>query len=321
MAQSTDSFKAFDYSLRPSKQVERKAIVEVLLSLARVGYHVPDYSYLGFGSVYYVDFVMFHKYLFINKMVCVEWGDIERRMKFNKPYKFIKLKLMPLSNYIPSIPSTQKLLVWLDYDRSLDADMLRDIDGMCARLSPQSIFLITMDARPKLPRDLFDVDKTDSRKREQITWETYQDWFGTYLDSKVEKDIGSRTHAAQMFYEATVERLRRTLQIRGLKFIQFFNFFYRDGAPMLTIGGMIGSIDDQVLLQDEQVKGHKFVRTAEDYLTISVPPLTAREKHWLDSRLYGKIKKEKVAFELDQEMLENYCHFYKQYPNYLEALL
>jgi hypothetical protein len=86
MARSTDSFKQFDYSLRPSKQVERKAMVEVLLSLSKAGYNIPDYGYIGFGSVYYVDFIMFHKYLFINKMVCVEWGDIERRMRFNKPF-------------------------------------------------------------------------------------------------------------------------------------------------------------------------------------------------------------------------------------------
>jgi hypothetical protein len=103
MARPTDSFKQFDYSLRPSKQVERKAMIEVLLNLSSAGYAISDYTYLGFGSVYYVDFVMFHKYLFIRKMVCIEWGDVEKRMKFNKPFKFIKLKLMPLASYIPSL--------------------------------------------------------------------------------------------------------------------------------------------------------------------------------------------------------------------------
>jgi hypothetical protein len=321
MAQPTDSFKAFNYALRPSKQVERKVIVEVLLGLAKAGYHVPDYSYVGFGSVYYVDFVMFHKYLFIDKMICVEWGEIERRMRFNKPYRFIKLKLMPLSNYIPSISSKAKLLVWLDYDRPLDAEMLRDIDGMCARLSQTSIFMITLDARPRLPEDLFDVDQVDAQKRENLIRGTYQDWFRVYLGHDVEADSGARAHVAPMFYEVVLERLRQTLSPRNLKFIQFFHFFYRDGAPMLTIGGMIGTEADQESLQQKKVLTHEFVRRKHEHLAISVPPLTLREKQWLDSRLYGSIGKTKLAFELDDEMLKNYCEFYKQYPTYLEALL
>src|SRR5579863_7182687 len=109
MAQPTDSFKKFDYSLRPSKQVERKIMIEVLLRLAKAGFNINEYGYLGFGSVYYVDFVMFHKYLFIEKMTCVEWGDVEKRMRFNKPFKFIKLKLGALSKYIPSISSKERV--------------------------------------------------------------------------------------------------------------------------------------------------------------------------------------------------------------------
>src|SRR5437879_6001532 len=127
MAKPTDSFKQFHYGLRPSKQVERKIMIEVLLRLSNVGYSLSDYTYLGFGSPYYVDFVMFHKYLFIENMICVEWGDIEKRMKFNKPFKFIKLLLGALLTHIPRIQPTKKYLVWLDYDRSLDLEILKDI--------------------------------------------------------------------------------------------------------------------------------------------------------------------------------------------------
>lgn len=322
MARSTDSFKAFNYALRPSKQVERKAIVEVLLGLGKPGYTISDYAYVGFGSVYYVDFILFHKYLFINKMVCVEWGEIERRMRFNKPYKFIKLKLMSLSQYIPQISEKEKLLVWLDYDRPLDAEMLKDIDGMCTKLARKSIFLITLDARPKLPQEYYDeIEKRKGPERERLIWEVYQEWFGDHLGTKVDSDIGGRVEVSGMFYQVVVERLRSTLSIRGLKFIQMFNFFYRDGAPMLTIGGMVGTPDDEAKLQEGGILEHKFVRTETEQLKISVPPLTMREKHWLDSRLYGDIQPGKLAFELDEDLLKNYCDFYKQYPTYLEALL
>jgi hypothetical protein len=321
MARSTDSFKQFDYSLRPSKQVERKAMVEILLSLSKAGYAIPDYGYLGFGSVYYVDFVMFHKYLFINKMVCVEWGDIEKRMRFNKPFKFIKLKLIPLSSYIPSIRATERLLAWLDYDRSLDPEMLRDIDGMCSRLSRKSVFMVTVDARSRLPKDQFDVDKLPVADRENLVVNTYREWFAEYVAKQIDSETASRAHVAPLFYEIIIERIKRTLALRNLKFIQFFNCFYRDGAPMLTVGGMIGTDEEEESLRKAHIFDHEFVRTNEDPLVISVPPLTLREKQWLDSRLYGKLKKSKLSFELDEDLLQNYCKFYKEYPTYLETLL
>jgi hypothetical protein len=321
MPTPTDSFKKFNYALRPSKQVERKVIVEILLGLSKAGYNIREYAYVGFGSVYYVDFVMFHKYLFIDRMICIEWGEIEKRMRFNKPYKFIKLRMMPLSQYIPSISKNEELLAWLDYDRSLDPDMLRDLDGMCARLSPSSILMVTLDARPRLPRDLFDPEVMKPRQREQLIARVYQEWFGQYLGSKIEKDTGARPSAAALFYEVVAERVRQTLSPRGLRFIQFFNFFYRDGAPMLTIGGMIGSERDQDRLESAKALDHRFVRRGSEPLAITLPPLTLREKHWLDSRLFGEIKTKKLAFELDKDLLENYCEFYKEYPTYTEALL
>src|SRR5688572_15532181 len=125
MAQPTNSFAKFNYSLRPSKQVERKILIELLSDIAGAGYRIRDYTYLGFGSVYYVDFVMFHKYLFIDSMVCVEWGDIPRRMRFNKPYRFIKLRMGAIGDLAPEvIGSRKKFLAWLGYDRQLDGEML-----------------------------------------------------------------------------------------------------------------------------------------------------------------------------------------------------
>jgi hypothetical protein len=323
MTQPSDSFKQFHYGLRPSKQVERKIMIEVLLRLSKAGYDISDYVYLGFGSVYYVDFVMFHKYLFIQDMVCVEWGEVPKRMKFNKPFKFIKLKMGALLQYIPNIRRTKKYLVWLDYDRSLDLEMLQDIDGCLNRLGPQSIFIITIDARPKLPKDLFDVEDMATNEREKLKVETYREWFGKYVDEEITLDTISRSNVAPLFYEVVLERMRQTLSRRGngLRFYQIFNFIYQDGAPMLTVGGIVGTDEDKESLQSCGILGHKFVRTGSQCVEISVPPLTIREKQWLDSRLHGKLTATNLQFELEQNFLDNYRKFYKEYPTYIEGLL
>lgn len=323
MAQPTDSFKQFHYGLRPSKQVERKTMIEVLLRLSKAGYDISRYTYLGFGSVYYVDFVMFHKYLFIENMVCVEWGEVPKRMKFNKPFKFIKLRMGAISKYIPNIRHTKKYLVWLDYDRSLDLEMLRDIDGCMNRIGPQSIFIITIDGRPKLPKDLFDVENMAATERERLTAETYREWFGKYIDEEITLDTITRSHVAPLFYEVVAERVRQTLSMRGggLRFYQIFNCIYQNGAPMFTLGGVIGTDEDEHALQNCGILTHKFVRTGSECLEISLPPLTIREKQWLDSRLDGKLKVTNLQFELEEELLNSYRKFYKEYPTYVEGLL
>ena len=46
----------------PAKQVERRMMIELLQLLSQVGFSINTYQYTGMGSVYYVDFVLFHKH-------------------------------------------------------------------------------------------------------------------------------------------------------------------------------------------------------------------------------------------------------------------
>jgi hypothetical protein len=323
MAQPSDSFKQFNYFLRPSKQVERKLMIEVLSRLSDAGYKISDYKYIGFGSPFYVDFIMFHKYLFMDDMVCVEWGDIPSRMKFNKPYHFIRLRLGAFLKHIPTIKSGQRHLVWLDYDRSLDEEMLRDVDGALSRLGPKSVFIITIDARARLPKELLDLDRMSLDEREERTVQIYADWFRPYTGQAVTRSLIAQAHVGELFREVVTERIRQSLVGSGsdVQFVQLFNFLYRDGAPMITVGGMIGTSKDKSALEEAGILGHRWVRTGPEFLEISVPPLTTREKYWLDSNLIGRQRPKKLQFELDDEHLENYLLFYKEYPTYLEALL
>ena len=80
------SFTRFNYLVRPSKQVERKLFIEAFHRLAVGGFAWSDYIYVGLGSVYFADFILFHKYLYINRMICVEAESIPKRMRFNRPF-------------------------------------------------------------------------------------------------------------------------------------------------------------------------------------------------------------------------------------------
>jgi len=64
------SYEKVNYQLRFKKQIERKIIIETLHYLHCIP--IEKYHYLGLGSVYFADFILFHKYLHIKKMTSID---------------------------------------------------------------------------------------------------------------------------------------------------------------------------------------------------------------------------------------------------------
>jgi hypothetical protein len=190
-------------------------------------------------------------------------------------------------------------------------------------MAKDSIFIITVDARPKLQTDEFDLEEMTARQRELFTARTYRDWFGPYVEENITRQVLARSHVGGLFYSVITERIRETLAIReeGLQYSQLFNYMYQDGAPMLTIGGIVTDPQDEIVLQQSGILEHRFIRTSREFLEISVPPLTIREKQWLDSRLDKKLTAKKIVFELEDDLLSNYRTFYREYPAFVEMLL
>ncbi len=81
------SFKTINYSIRPNKNVERKLIIEFLSALEQK-FHISNYRYIGFGSMWFTDFILMHKALQINDMISIEESKSnEKRAEFNKPFR------------------------------------------------------------------------------------------------------------------------------------------------------------------------------------------------------------------------------------------
>ena len=60
------SFDAVNYSLRPSKTIQRQLVFEGVRML-QVALD-PVKAYIGFGSIWFTDFVMAHK-IWVSKMI------------------------------------------------------------------------------------------------------------------------------------------------------------------------------------------------------------------------------------------------------------
>src|SRR5687768_12973988 len=111
------SYRKVQYDLRPAKQVERRMLIDSFQRLAIGGFQLHDYQYTGMGSIYFVDFTLFHRYLGITRMLSVEIsGDIEKRVRFNKPFAEVGIKIDAIGNIIPTLHRDVQHIVWLDYD-------------------------------------------------------------------------------------------------------------------------------------------------------------------------------------------------------------
>ena len=98
------------YELRPAKQVERRILLDSLLTLSTAGFSVPEYHYTGMGSIYFIDFMLFHRILGIKNMLSVEFDEnIRRRVEFNKPFDCIQTRIAAIGDVIPSLSVTTSI--------------------------------------------------------------------------------------------------------------------------------------------------------------------------------------------------------------------
>ena len=67
------SFKNINYMFRPKKQIERKIFIELFQKIQHaLDTNISEYQYIGLGSIYYYDFILFHKYLKIRDMISLD---------------------------------------------------------------------------------------------------------------------------------------------------------------------------------------------------------------------------------------------------------
>jgi hypothetical protein len=149
MSAATESYLKVAYDLRPAKQIERRMFIDALQRLALAGFDIGDYQYTGFGSIFFVDFILFHKLLGLGRLLSVEHSlKIEKRVKFNRPFKQIEISMNSITDVIPTLSPDRKHLLWLDYDDVLQKSHIADLVLAGTYLSPGSILLVTIDAEP-----------------------------------------------------------------------------------------------------------------------------------------------------------------------------
>jgi len=138
MAINWPSYRKINYALRPAKNVERKMMADVLKNVDRLA-PLREYQYVGFGSIFFADYRLFHRTFGMDKMVSIEGYENDgKRVEFNRPYDCIDVRMGMSFDVLPHLDWKQRSIVWLDYDHEIALHVLQDVDLVCSRVSTHS---------------------------------------------------------------------------------------------------------------------------------------------------------------------------------------
>ena len=315
-----------NYSIRPNKTVERKLVFETLAALAQI-YDFSICRYIGFGALWFVDFVLAHKYLSISDMVSIENDRyLASRAEFNKPYACVKVEHGDSDIVLPSLQIEERpILAWLDYDTSLDGPVLKDLSTLCHRALTGSLVIVTINAhKNSLP------NKDENNRKFQGHEEQLRYFADDLIPQTLPKGTMQTSKYPAFLASLIFSHMHRQLRLAGrgdVQIVPLFNIAYKDNAPMITVGAAIA---DELRAQ----KTKKEIRTrraialmdAENQLSIGVPPLTLKEKTTLDQMMPcdpapSEDAVSQLGFRLKPRQIKAYHRFYRHYPMFGEVTI
>jgi hypothetical protein len=313
-----ESYRKVPYDLRECKQVERRMLIDAFMALAAAGFPISSYQYTGMGSVYFFDFMLFHRYLGISKMLSVEISPhIKKRVEFNRPFALVRTQIDEIGNVIPTLSPDLAHILWLDYDSTVAAEYLQDVISALSVLPRGSVVLITVDVEP--PKSLGSKKDGPDAWREYFYREAEQ-----YLPRDVNKSSFARSALLRLNIDILSNAISRGMRARSsVEFLPMFNFTYRDGHKMLTLGGMIAGIDERRKVQASGLVEAIYYRSSfkPAPFDIVVPRFTRRERMCLDQAMPSPDDWLPHEFEARPEDVKAYQQIYRFLPQYAELIV
>lgn len=319
------SFENINYNTRPNKAIERKMINEALSRLSFIR-ELQEYRYIGMGATYFTDFNLFHKSLGIKNMVSIEQEESKRaRFELNRPFSCINMAYGSSTNILPNLElEKHNNIIWLDYDYGLEDFIFSDLDIIVANSKVGSTFLISLNVLPQ----------NKGTKEEKL--QNIIDKIGRQrIPNKfLELNLGAKNIYIELIYELINRQINKSLLERNgdkqdkVYYKQIFNYFYQDGAPMLTIGGILHDNEMRTKINRMNLENLKHLSFNSQQYKIQCPNLTYREVQILnnllpkelDISITGNIKNPELKkLPLNHGDIINYSEIYRYYPNYAET--
>lgn len=314
-----ESYEKINYSLRPAKAIERRILGELFTRL-NVFSPVERYRYVGFGSIYFSDFILFHRMFGFKNMISIEnEGHNKKRFKLNSPFRFVKILFGEAIAILQTLKWGRKNIVWLDFDDPLDLDMLLCIEYLSKNLTSGSLLIISCNGSLKerasdfagkekiLRSQLEGKITTEITKPNQIEGWTLSKLYRSVIDSEIKTALVNRN-------EGLSEGNRFNYQ-------QLINIHYQENsrsARMLTVGGVIYNTNDLSKYKSCSFQQLPFYSDNEVPYKIEVPNLTYKELKYLDTKI-PILSNSLNNHDIPQSDIDLYQRYYRYFPNYKDV--
>lgn len=316
------SFKRIDYSLRPAKHAERRMLCDLYRRVTPFG-RIEDYVYVGFGSIWFSDFSLFHRSLGIKDMVSIEHSTAdENRIEENKPFR-IPVIYSHSNAALPKLNWSKHHLLWLDYDDSLSLSMCCDMQIVASRAKSGTVLTVTVQCSkaPQVAEAERDA-KTDPDAPNALS--RFTTLFGRVRVSQetVEQDLYS-WRFGKLSRKMLLQEIEAGLATRNssshenqMQFKQICEIEYEDGAKMTTFVGIFYTPENAHLLEQCHFETLDFLQNPLKPLRINIPKLSVRELKKLESQLpLGADDQLQIGY-IPQRDAEHFVSLYRYLPNF-----
>ncbi len=313
--QSTAKFVSYD--LRPSKQIERKMMLDSFGAAMEAGFSISEYRYVGMGGNRFYDFMLIHKFLGIEKMISLEHDrDMMPRAKFNSPYHFIQLRNENVNNFILGDNFSGNTIYWMDYDGPLHPDITSDVASIAPKVGLDDFIFFTIRAEP--PGYL---QKENAAKRLSEVKES----FGGLAGNVSRDDMNNANFPEAVYKVLHAAFMNAFVGSTGI-FWPYFQVGYADGSAMLTYGGVYTTPQKRKDLAGVINKKVPVLKSARKY-QIKRFNLTERERGLFDraATAQGGTKAEEIKelrrLGFKNSELNRYRELLRYHPRYMETLI
>ena len=290
-------------------------LLDLYQGLMEVGFPLPTYHYVGFGSIFFVDFRILHKLLRIQKMTSIEgFEGLWERCAYNLPFSNVTLFKGLSSDFLPGMGADELYLAWFDYDFPVSRVVADDIVGLCSALRPWSLVFFTVDLEP-------------AEEMEDDLPETYFEYFSSEVPDFAMGDFTVDDFKPPVRERTIISLIERCIKrgLRGRPDISFeylIRLTYADGHRMLTVGGMIADVTARKYLSGEALADLWFLSREKSGYALEIPKLvfTPKEIAVLEQQFPGGSEAPR-DIGIDRSDIEALQRFYRYWPSYAEALV
>lgn len=316
----TASFRRVDYSLRPSKHAERRMLGE-LFKRVRPFQPVEDYVYVGFGSVWFADFSLFHRALGIREMLSIErQADAKPRIDANKPFASIRIDYRSSDLALPDLDWGKRHLIWLDYDDPLTTGMLLDARTIAARAGSGTMLALSVQCQKAA-----EVNEAEADKGGPTAFARFVNRFGRERlgPAASETDMYGwrfgktvRNLLSQEIEEALVARNAGLDRGQTLTFRPICSFEYEDGVKMTTLVGIFVCAAEAFQLEACHFDAVDFLPAPGGTVRIPFPKITPREARMIEQTLPWAPGATQTVGAIPPADTKDFAAFYRYWPNY-----